>query len=98
MGVKYPDREEPKKPEKRSKGASGEDPAAKKRKFSSADAGSSKAAPKVLATKPHRPPPRVPLAKKGNRLARYLRGVSHSELCSESFMRELEDTISYSPL
>ena len=31
MGVKYPDREEPKKPEKRSKGASGEDPVAKKK-------------------------------------------------------------------
>jgi len=48
MGVKYPDREEPKKTEKRSKGASGEDPVAKKRKISSADAGSSKATPKVL--------------------------------------------------
>ena len=48
--------------------------------------------------RPPRPPPKVPSAKKGNRLARYLRGVSHSELSSESFMRELEETISYSPL
>ena len=36
--------------------------------------------------------------KKGNRLVRYLRGVSHSEMCSESFILELEETISYSPL
>ena len=98
VGVKYPDQEEPKKPEKRSKGALGEDPATKKRKISSADAECSKVAPKVPATKPLLPPPKVPSAKKGNRLARYLRGVSHSELSSESFMRELEETISYSPL
>ncbi|KAG2604939.1 hypothetical protein PVAP13_4NG151319 [Panicum virgatum] len=65
MGVKYPDREEPKKPEKRSKGASSEDPAAKKRKVSSADVGSSKAEPKVLSAKPPRPPPKVLLSKKG---------------------------------
>ena len=89
MGVKYPDREEPKIPEKRSKGASIKDPAAKKRKVSSTDVGSSKADPNVLSAKPPHPPQKVPSAKKGNRLARYLRGVSHSEMCSESFMREL---------
>ena len=59
MGVKYPDREEPKKLEKRSKGTSSEDPAAKKRKVSSVDVGSSKAEPKVLSAKPPRPPPKV---------------------------------------
>ena len=85
MGVKYLDREEPEKPEKRNKGASGEEPAAKKRKVSSANVGSSKAAPKVLATKPPRPPSKVASAKKGNRLTRYLQGVSSSEMCSESF-------------
>jgi len=47
MGVKYPDREEPKKPEKRNKGASGEDPVAKKRKPSSDVVESSKVNPKV---------------------------------------------------
>ena len=52
MGVRYPDWEEPKKPEKRSKDASSEDPTAKKRKVSSADVGSSKADPKVLSVKP----------------------------------------------
>ena len=98
MGVKYPNREETKKPEKRSKGASVEDHAVKKRKVSSADAGSSKADPKVLAMKPPRPPPKVLSANKGNRLVRYLRGVSRSEMCSESFIRELEETISHSPL
>ncbi|XP_039805127.1 uncharacterized protein LOC120669437 [Panicum virgatum] len=65
MGVKYPDREEPKKPEKRSKGTSGEDPAAKKRKVSSADADASKADPKVLTAKLPRPPPKAPSTKKG---------------------------------
>jgi hypothetical protein len=98
MGVKYLDREEPKKPEKRSKVASGKDPVAKKRKVSSTAAESSKVAPKVPSARPPRPPPKVPSAKKGNRLARYLRGVSHSELSSKSFMRDLEETISYSPL
>ena len=58
MGVRYPDWEEPKKPEKRSNGASSEYPAAKKRRVSSADAGSLKADPKVLSSKPPRPPPR----------------------------------------
>ena len=80
MGVKYTDREEPKKPERRGKGALSEEPAAKKRKVSFADAGSSKAVPKVLATKPPRPPPKV-TSKKGNRFTRYLRGVSCSEMC-----------------
>ena len=94
MGVKYPDREEPNKPEKRNKGASSEDPAANKRKVSSADAETSKAGPKVLSAKPPRPPPKVLSTKKGNRLVRYLRGVPHSEMCSESFMRELEETVS----
>jgi len=47
MGVKYPDREEPKKPEKRNKGASGEDPVAKKRKPSSDVVELSKVNPKV---------------------------------------------------
>ena len=37
MGMKYIDREEPKKPEKRSKGASSEESSAKKRKASTAD-------------------------------------------------------------
>ena len=92
MGVKYVDREEPEKPEKRSKGAPSEEPAAKKRKVSSADAaGSSKATPKVLATRPS-PPPKV-TSKKGNRMTRYLRGVSSGEMCSESFLRELEETV-----
>ena len=68
MGVKYVDREEPEKPEKRSKGAPSEEPAAKKRKVSSADAaGSSKATPKVLVTRPPRPPPKV-TSKKGNHM------------------------------
>jgi len=58
MGVKYTDREEPKKPERRGKGALSEEPAAKKRKVSFADAGSSKVVLKVLATKPPRPPPK----------------------------------------
>jgi hypothetical protein len=95
--VKYVDREEPKKPERRGKGASGEEPVAKKRKMSSADIGSSKATSKVLVTKPPRPPPKV-MPKKGNRLTRYLRNVSSSEMCSESFLRELEETVSLSPL
>ena len=47
MGVKYPNCEEPKKPEKRNKGASGEDPVAKKRKPSSDVVESSKVNPKV---------------------------------------------------
>ena len=96
MGVKYVDREEPKKPEKRGKGASGVEPVAKKRKISSADVGSSKATSKVLATKPPCPPPEV-TSKKGNRLIRYLRNVSSSEMCSESFLRELEEIVSLSP-
>ena len=97
MGVKYVDREEPKKPERRGKGASGEEPVAKKRKMYSADVGSSKVTSKVLATKPPRPPPKA-TSKKGNRLTRYLRNVSSSEMCSESFLRELEETVSLSPL
>ena len=97
MGVKYVDREEPKKPERRGKGASGEEPVAKKRKMSSADVGSSKATSKVLATKPPCPPPEV-TSKKGNRLTRYLQNVSSSEMCSESFLRELEEIVSLSPL
>ena len=78
------------------RGAPSEEPAAKKRKVSSADAaGSSKATPKVLATRPS-PPPKV-TSKKGNRLTRYLRNVSSSEMCSDSFLRELEETVSLSP-
>jgi len=68
MGVKYPDRVEPKKPEKRSKGTSSEDPAAKKRKVSSADAEAPKADPKVSSSRLPRPPPKVPSTKKGNHL------------------------------
>ena len=98
MGVRYPDRVEPKKPEKRSKGTSSEDPATKKKKVSFADAEASKAYPKVLSAKPPRPPPKVPSAKKGNRLVRYLRDVPPREMCSESFLRQLEETVSYSPL
>jgi hypothetical protein len=75
MGVRYVDREEPEKLEKRNKGASSEEPATKKRKVSSIDAGSSKAAPEVLATKPPHPPSKVTSAKKGNHLTRYLRCV-----------------------
>ena len=96
MSVKYVDREEPKKTERRGKGALIEELVAKKRKMSSADVVSSKAIPKVLATKPPRPPPKV-TSKKGNRLTRYLRNVSSSEMCSESFLRELEETVSLSP-
>ena len=73
-------------------------PLPKKRKVSSAAAESSKVTLKIPSARPACPLPKVPSAKKGNRLARYLRGVSHSELSSESFMRELEETISYSPL
>jgi len=98
MGVKYPNQEEPRKPEKRSKGTSSEDPAVKKRKVSSADTEASKAKPKILSAKLPRPPPKVPSAKKGNRLVRYLRDVPPREMCSESFMWELEETVSYSPL
>jgi len=98
MGVRYPDRVEPKKPEKRSKGTSSEDPAAKKRKVSSADVEAPKAEPKVSSSRPPRPPPKVPSTKKGNRLVQYLRDVAPREMCSESFMRVLEETISHSPL
>ena len=96
--MKYPDRVEPKKPEKRSKGISDEDPAAKRTKVSSVDAEASKADSKVSSSKPPRPPTKVPSTKKGNRLVRYLRDVPPREMCSDSFLRELEDTISYSPL
>ena len=68
MGVRYPDRVEPKKPEKRSKGTSSEDPAAKKRKVSSADTEAPKAEPKVSSLRPPRSPPKVPSTKKGNHL------------------------------
>jgi len=98
MGMKYPDRVEPKKPEKRSKGTSSEDRAAKKRKISSADAEASKADLEVSSSKPPLPPPKVPTTKKGNHLVRYLHDVPPREMCSDSFLRELEDTISYSPL
>ena len=68
MGVKYTDREEPKKPEKRSKGASSEEPSAKKRKASTADDDAPKADPKtdpkVSSSRPPRPPPKVPSTKK----------------------------------
>ena len=40
----------------------------------------------------------MPSTKKGNRLVRYLRDVPLGEMCTNSFLRELEDTISYSPL
>ena len=40
----------------------------------------------------------MPSAKKGNRLVRYLRDVPPREMCSESFLRQLEETVSYSPL
>ena len=99
MGVKYLDQEEPRKPEKRSKGASSEEPAAKKKKVSLVVAEPSKVASKVAAGRPPRPLlSKVLSAKKGNRLTHYIRGVSRNELCIESFMRELEEMISYSPL
>ncbi|KAG2604242.1 hypothetical protein PVAP13_4NG055908 [Panicum virgatum] len=89
MGVKYPDRVEPKKPEKRSKGTSSEDPAAKKRKVSSAHAEASKANPKVFSSRPPRPPQKVPSTKKGNRLVRYLRDVPPREMCRSDNVRDV---------
>ena len=95
MGVKYSAREEPQKLEKRGKGASSEDPVSKKRKVSAVAADS----PKAPVGKPPRPPSsKVSAPRKCNRLDRYLRGVPCGELCSRSFMRELEETISYFPL
>ena len=56
---------------------------------------SSKAA---IGKPPRGPSSEAPAKKKGNRLDRYLWEIPQGELVSRSFMRELEETISYSLL
>ena len=104
MVVKYAAREEPPKPGYRGRGVgtSSEDPATKKLK--------KPASPTidVSSRATGERPPRAPVAhvstrklealkKKGTLLDKYLRRFSGREMGSDSFMKELAETVSYSP-
>ena len=104
MGVKYAAREEPPKPGYRGRGVgtSSEDPVTKKLK--------KPASPTidVSSRATGERPPRAPVAqvstrklealkKKGTLLDKYLRRFSGREMGSDSFMKELAETVSYSP-